>query len=176
MLKISNMVKKSGLSRSTLLYYDAIGLLSPSSRSLKGYRLYSQKDTEKMEQILSLRKMGLSLEEIKMILNGNTDSLTGLLKKRLKEIRHDILQLKKQNKIIMTFLKDELTFEQLDGMTKKQFLEVLKATGMTSDEMDKFHREFETKAPGLHREFLEFLGISPKEIKDTIAFSQSQVE
>ena len=51
MLTISQLGRRFGLSRSTLLYYDSIGLLSPSLRSRANYRLYSRSDVERMELI-----------------------------------------------------------------------------------------------------------------------------
>ncbi len=42
MITIGRLARRFGLSRSTLLYYDSIGLLSPSTRSAKDYRLYLQ--------------------------------------------------------------------------------------------------------------------------------------
>jgi len=44
-----------GISRSTLLYYDSLGLLSPSGRSPSGYRLYSEADRARLERILAFR-------------------------------------------------------------------------------------------------------------------------
>jgi len=47
MYRIRELAGLFGLSRSTLLYYDRIGLLSPSARSESGYRLYSAADRER---------------------------------------------------------------------------------------------------------------------------------
>ena len=44
-----------GISRSTLLYYDSLGLLAPSGRSPSGYRLYSEADRARLERILAFR-------------------------------------------------------------------------------------------------------------------------
>ena len=54
MLTISQLARRFGLSRSTLLYYDSIGLLSPSARSDANYRLYSRNDIERMERVIPL--------------------------------------------------------------------------------------------------------------------------
>ena len=51
MYTIGQLVKRYGLSRSTLLYYDRIGLLSASARSDANYRLYTDKDLQRMSQI-----------------------------------------------------------------------------------------------------------------------------
>ena len=52
----------AGVSVRTLRYYDKIGLLSPSSRSDTGYRLYSDGDLGRLQQILLFRESEFSLE------------------------------------------------------------------------------------------------------------------
>ena len=49
MYTVSKIAQRFGLSRSTLLYYDRIGLLSPSGRSPGDYRLYDQADCDRLE-------------------------------------------------------------------------------------------------------------------------------
>ncbi|MGH2585871.1 MAG: MerR family transcriptional regulator [Dehalococcoidia bacterium] len=51
-----------------LRFYDRIGLLSPSGRTEAGYRLYSDADLVRLEQILALKFLGFSLGEIKRFL------------------------------------------------------------------------------------------------------------
>ena len=55
MMTIGKLSKVFGFSRSTLLYYDKIGLIRPSARSKSGYRLYNDKDVSRLEQIIILR-------------------------------------------------------------------------------------------------------------------------
>lgn len=64
MLTPGVLARRVGLSRSTLLYYDRIGLLRPSRRTLSRYRQYSEKDVQRLEQICTLRKTGLRLKDI----------------------------------------------------------------------------------------------------------------
>jgi DNA-binding transcriptional MerR regulator len=49
----------------TLRYYDKVGLLSPSQYTEAGYRLYTDADLLRLQQILALKFLGFSLEEIK---------------------------------------------------------------------------------------------------------------
>ena len=46
---VGRLARRFGLSRSTLLYYDSVGLLRPSDRSPAGYRLYTEKDLSRLE-------------------------------------------------------------------------------------------------------------------------------
>lgn len=59
--------KKAGVSQKTIHHYDKEGLLSPSSYSEAGYRLYTDKDFEQLQQILTLKYIGFSLHEIKQM-------------------------------------------------------------------------------------------------------------
>lgn len=52
----------------TLRYYDKVGLLLPSLHTEAGYRLYSDEDLLSLQQILALKFLGFSLEEIKICL------------------------------------------------------------------------------------------------------------
>lgn len=59
----------SGVSGRTLRYYDEIELLKPARINSSGYRIYGQKEVDLLQQILSYRELGLSLEEIADIIN-----------------------------------------------------------------------------------------------------------
>ena len=65
LLRVGDLAARTGLSIRTLHHYDAIGLLSPSRRSKSGHRLYGRRDILRLQQIMSLRQIGLSLEEIR---------------------------------------------------------------------------------------------------------------
>mgnify|MGYP001851996729 FL=1 len=65
LMTVGEVAKKMGVSVRTLQYYDELGLLSPSAQSEGGRRLYSQREIIKLHQILSLKSLGFSLEEIK---------------------------------------------------------------------------------------------------------------
>ena len=76
MYTIGYLVKNFALSRSTLLYYDKIGLLKPSGRSDANYRLYTQDDVRKMEQIALYKEAGLTLEAIANLLEDRGSNKT----------------------------------------------------------------------------------------------------
>jgi DNA-binding transcriptional MerR regulator len=64
LLKVGELSKRTGVSVRTLHHYDSIGILSPSGRSRSGHRLYRREDVLRLQQIVSLRQIGLSLDEI----------------------------------------------------------------------------------------------------------------
>ena len=62
---VGEVAEKMGISVRTLQYYDKVGLLTPSAVSGGGRRLYTDKDVVKLHQILSLKHLGFSLDDIK---------------------------------------------------------------------------------------------------------------
>lgn len=68
MKTIKQVSKLSGASVRTLQYYDNIHLLTPS-RTASSYRLYSDDDIAKLQQILFLKELGFSLKEIRELIN-----------------------------------------------------------------------------------------------------------
>jgi MerR family transcriptional regulator, thiopeptide resistance regulator len=67
---VSEVARLAGVSVRTLHHYDAIGLLSPSSRSEASYRLYERADLERLQQILFFRELGFPLEEVGRLMSA----------------------------------------------------------------------------------------------------------
>ena len=64
-MTVGEVAKKMGVTVRTLQYYDREGLMKPSAESEGGRRLYTDKDLVKLHQILSLKSLGFSLEDIR---------------------------------------------------------------------------------------------------------------
>ncbi len=64
-MTVGEVAKKMGVTARALQYYDREGLFSPSCISEGGRRLYSDKDIVKLHQILTLKSLGFSFDEIK---------------------------------------------------------------------------------------------------------------
>lgn len=80
---VGQIAKLSGLTIRTLHHYDEIGLLNPSEREDNGYRRYTDRDLERLRQILVYRELGLSLDEIASIVDRDVDPSEALLAERL---------------------------------------------------------------------------------------------
>ncbi len=66
--QIGEVAKIARVSVRTLHHYDALGLLSPSERSEAGYRLYTNRDLERLQHILFYKELGFSLKEIQELM------------------------------------------------------------------------------------------------------------
>ncbi|WP_166241516.1 MerR family transcriptional regulator [Paenibacillus turpanensis] len=69
-MKVKEVAALTGVSVRTLHHYDHIGLLSPSGTTVSGYRLYSEKNLERLQQILFFKELGFSLKEIKKMIDS----------------------------------------------------------------------------------------------------------
>ncbi|APJ09840.1 MerR family transcriptional regulator [Bacillus safensis] len=65
---IKQASKKTGLTEDAIRYYEKIGLLPYAKRKRNGHRIYDEEDIELMELIICLKKTGMSLNEMKNIL------------------------------------------------------------------------------------------------------------
>ena len=71
---VKDLSKLTNISVQTLHHYDNIDLLKPSLRLTNGYRLYSEKDLLKLQQIIALKFFGFKLSQIKKLLMGEVDA------------------------------------------------------------------------------------------------------
>lgn len=171
MYTIGQVANMFSLSRSALLYYDSIGLLTPSGRSSSNYRLYSDADISRMKKIALFREVGLPLESIASVLAQDNNEVHSVLEKQLLRINEEISGLRHQQGVIIQILRNEDALMHSRIITKDHWVSLLKATGLDEDDMTKWHIEFEKMSPEAHQDFLESLGIDKEEIKIIRGFS-----
>lgn len=88
--KVGELARRTGLSVRTLHWYDEIGLLTPSGHSASGHRLYTAADVERLQQILSLRQLGLALEQVRECLDNAEFSPLSLIESQLARLREQM--------------------------------------------------------------------------------------
>ena len=164
MFTIGQLAKKYSLSRSALIYYDRIGVLTPSGRSESNYRLYSKGDLKKMDRIQLFRSAGLSLDAIASLLEKESSELNSTLENRLFSINGEIQKLRNQQQVILKILENENLERNTRVITKEIWVSILKAAGLDEAGMKNWHIEFEKASPEAHQDFLESLGIEKYEI------------
>ena len=92
MKTVGQVSELAGVSIRTLRYYDMIGLLSPSSRSDAGYRLYSDDDLRRLQQILLFRELEFPLEDIRRVLDS-----PGFDRERALDQQVELLRMRRQH-------------------------------------------------------------------------------
>lgn len=89
--KVGELATLTGLTIRTLRYYDQINLFSPSQYTESGHRLYTKSDLSKLHQILALKQIGLSLDDIKSVItNKEKDFATNIIETQITRIKRDI--------------------------------------------------------------------------------------
>src|SRR5262245_12214398 len=111
---VGQLAKLSGLSVRSLHHYDAIGLLSPSERSEAGYRLYSEQDVDRLNQIQGLRWLELPLEGVKEVLDHGGEAIPRVVDEKIQTLASEIaaateLRARLEN------LRDQIVGRQISG-------------------------------------------------------------
>jgi len=130
--KVGDLAKLSGVTIRTLRYYDQIGLFSPSDQTQSGHRLYNESDLVRLQQILSLKELGLTLEEVKSVLAGDYYSpleIVTLQKSRIKE------QIKLQQKLLDQLEYVSKLMKQKAPLTIEDFTTLLQAMKISHEKL-----------------------------------------
>jgi DNA-binding transcriptional MerR regulator len=123
----------AGISVRTLHHYDEFGILKPAETSKSGYRLYSNSDLERLQEILFFRELGFSLKEIKSILDN-----PGYDRKQALESHKKILQEKKRHteKLISLVEKTLVYIEEGNSMKKNDMFD-----GFDDSKLEEYKEE-----------------------------------
>jgi Predicted transcriptional regulators len=83
---VQKLASLAGISTRTLRYYDEIGILKPARVNSSGYRIYGQKEVDRLQQIMLYRDMGVNLEIINEIITKDTFDEKTALQEHLKHL------------------------------------------------------------------------------------------
>ncbi|WP_406274400.1 MerR family transcriptional regulator [Nocardia sp. NBC_00881] len=81
---IADVARMSGVTARTLRHYNDIGLLEPACVGTNGYRYYEEEQLLRLQQILVLRELGLSLAEIAQAVDSEPDTLAALKRQHIR--------------------------------------------------------------------------------------------
>jgi len=171
-MTVTQLARRCGLSRSTILYYESVGLLKHPLRTSSNYRAYGEKDVARLEQVCVYRSAGLGLADIRAILDRPESDASGILKRRLVELNAEIQALRGHQRAILKLLQHKFSFGRKKVITKEKWVAIMKASGFSEADMHKWHAEFERSAPEEHQEFLAFLHIPKEEIRSIREWSK----
>jgi len=172
MWTVTQIARLCGLSRSTLLYYESIGLLKPASRSAATYRRYGEEDLQRLGQICLYRNAGLKLADIRSIVSRTGGDAEDILKRRLVELNAEIETLRNHQRAVLRLIQNKNAFRKVKVMTKDKWVAIMKASGFSEADMHRWHIEFEKSAPDDHQQFLEFLHIPQDEVRSIREWSR----
>ena len=173
MLTVSALARRCGVSRTAVLYYESAGLLKAARRTASNYRVYGDRELERLRLIRVYRDSGLSLADIRVLLDRSGTQAAAVLRHRLVEIDAEIDRLRGHQRAIARLLPGTGALGRRDVISKDKWVEVMRKAGFSEDDMHRWHTEFERSAPAEHQEFLEFLRIPADEIRKIRDFSRS---
>lgn len=155
---------KYGLSRTALLYYDKLALVSPTARAANGYRLYSDEDQQRLRQVLLYRDIGIPLEQMPALLAAGDDTVHGLLFGRLCALSQELAAIKAKQLAVIAMMADNL--RRTTALDEAALASLLRGAGVDREQARSLHRSLEESSPQAHEKLLQALGFDPTEITE----------
>ncbi len=159
--KVGELARATGVTVRALHHYDELGLLVPCERTQSGYRLYGPPDLVRLYRIVALRRLGLRLEEISVLLQGDGLSLEEVLARQLVAVERQLTDTRRLRDRL-TAIRDAL--EQQGEPSIDQLIDTMEAMTMhekhySPDQLQRLERRREqlgTEAiEGVQREWEE---------------------
>jgi DNA-binding transcriptional MerR regulator len=126
MKTVNEVSKLTGISRRTLQYYDEIGLLPPSAVKESGYRQYNEKSLRRLWSILFYKELGLSLDDIRVLLENPKKKEKELLRRHRQILVEKQAKLQKLTLSVDRILNDEFDISMLRDFDKNRIEAVKK--------------------------------------------------
>jgi DNA-binding transcriptional MerR regulator len=125
MLKIGEFSRLSQVTIKTLHHYDELGLIKPAHIDpVTNYRFYTVEQLPRIHRIMALKEMGLSLEQIGIMLEKelSTEEIRGMLRFKQSEIQQKMREAQRQLSMVefrLRMIEAEINFPELDVVIKK---------------------------------------------------------
>lgn len=131
-MTVGEVAKKMDVTVRTLQHYDREGLLCPSSMSEGGRRLYTDKDIVKLHQILSLKHLGFSLDDIKnrLIPLDTPDEIADVLMEQAAAVKRKIESLSESLRELEVLREEVLQMQSVDF---KKYADIIVNLQMKND-------------------------------------------
>ena len=159
---IGKLARRLGLGRSTLMHYERLGLLAPSERTERGYRLYSEEDLRRLERIRTLREAGLPLHTIRDLLDRpDPEGLDRTLEEQLRQLNEEQRRVRRRQAQVCSLLARG---GGGDSPSPQGWTDLFARAGLSREDAAAWHRELERSYPELHHQILAALGYSESDI------------
>lgn len=121
---VSQVAKLTKVSPRTVRFYDEKDLVKPARIDENGYRVYTEKEIEKIKLVSYLKQLSFSLKDIKLLLQDEncSASLELLIDRKLQENKEELTELEQRKKKLLNFEKylhsQNLKTENISEVTK----------------------------------------------------------
>lgn len=137
--QVSQVARIAGISVRALHHYDALGLLLPSDRTDAGYRLYTDEDLLRLQQILIQRELGFTLDEIRLWLDNPALDRREALRRQRREMESRAERARDMLKAI------DRALSILEGPEKEMIMTVDMTSLFEGFDPTKFEKEVEAR-------------------------------
>jgi len=131
-MTVGELAQKFGISIRTLQYYDKENLIKPSAQSSGGRRLYTYKDMVKLHQILSMKYLGFSLEDIKnrLISLDTPEEVIEILENQSQILKENI---EKLNEALTAINALQIEVKQMQTVDFSKYADIIKLLQMKNE-------------------------------------------
>ena len=106
LIKISEISEKYAVTTRSLRYYEDMGLINSTRSEDYAYRLYDESAVKRLEQILILRRLNISIKDIKRIFNApGSNVVLEVLDKKVSDIDDEVALLHELKEIVLEFIR-----------------------------------------------------------------------
>ena len=123
-MKIKQVEELVGITKKNIRFYEEQGLLSVA-RAENGYREYHEEDIKRLQKIKLLRKVDISIEEMKKLFEG----LEQCLELHVRELEHRREDLQKMQELCEGMMREHLSLDSLDAENCLEDIEQLEKEG-----------------------------------------------
>jgi len=127
LIKIKDVSSKYDITARTLRYYEDMGLIASTRNDGYAYRMYDETAVRRIEQILILRKLNISIKDIQRIFNASgSDVVLEVLEKKVQNIDDEVALLYELKDIVLDFIHEIEQVNFADNAGIKQLYEKAK--------------------------------------------------
>jgi DNA-binding transcriptional MerR regulator len=107
LIKIKDVSSKYSITARTLRYYEDIGLINSTRSDDYAYRMYDESAVKRLEQILILRKLNISIKDIQRIFSTSSSNIVlEVLEKKVQNIDDEVALLHELKDIVLDFIHE----------------------------------------------------------------------
>lgn len=119
-----------GLSSKNIRYYEDVGLIKPIRNSQNDYRVYDEKDINRLKLIKFLRELNVPIKEIKDLFDKKL-TLSDCMRDRIKKIEDEEEHYKKIRNMCNEIIKDDVSFDDVNINKYFSEMNILNKEGFT---------------------------------------------
>ena len=147
-MKINEVERLIGITKKNIRFYEEQGLLTPNRNKEHGYRDYNEDDIRTLEQIKLLRKLGLPLDEIRMMQAGRS-TIADSMRRHLVTLEREKQNLAQSEALCRQLKEEEGTLQNLDAKILLEEMERLEQKGAAFQNKQKYDMRLSYVAPVL---------------------------